>query len=55
MAFITIPLGSGRLKLKMVRDMRRPEREREVWVMKLGFLMITWWSGESLERYDRDG
>jgi hypothetical protein len=55
MSFINVPIGGGRLKVKMMRDMRRPEREREVWVLNLGFVIVTWWSGESIERYNRDG
>jgi hypothetical protein len=55
MSLISIPLAGGRLKVKRRSQMRRPEREREVWVLDLGLLIIAWWSGDSLARYHRNG
>jgi hypothetical protein len=55
MSLISIPLAGGRLKVKRRSEMRRPEREREVWVLNFGLLIIAWWSGDSLERYRQDG
>ena len=55
MSWISLPVAGGRFKIKRSRDMRRPEREREVLVLHFGFFIMSWWSRENLERYSRNG
>ena len=55
MALVDINFGRGRLKVKLKRHMRRPEREREVRVVDFGFFIVAWWSAENLTNYQRDG
>lgn len=55
MSWVSIPVAGGRLKIKRAGEMRWPERERQVWVLKLGSIVISWWSRKAIDYYQRNG
>jgi hypothetical protein len=47
---LRIPLPGGTLKMKVRRELRSRERERQVPVLKLGSLYFTWWQNKRRSR-----
>lgn len=41
---VRVKLPGGTLKMKFYRELRSPERQRRVPVMKMGSLYLIWWS-----------
>jgi hypothetical protein len=54
MAWLSIPLGRGRLKLRPKSQMRTVELTRRVPVLDLGPIIISWWNAEAVQRDIRE-
>ncbi|TPM38145.1 hypothetical protein [Mesorhizobium sp. B2-3-4] len=53
---VRIRLPGGTLKIKFYRELRSPERQRRVPVMKMGSLYLIWWSNNRrLQDSDAEG
>lgn len=53
MSWAKIRVGSGVLKIKPRRQMRRPEREHLVPMLDLGIIVISWWDAATLRAEDK--
>ncbi|MBS3848621.1 hypothetical protein PSC71_14005 [Devosia sp. J2-20] len=51
MAWMSFRTRGGVLKIKPRWQMRWAERTRQVWVLDLGVVVISWWSVQDLERF----
>jgi len=55
MSWLQIPFRRGVLKIKPRWQMRTAEREREVWVMDLGLVLVSYWDDKARLTYDHAG
>ena len=53
MSWLKVPLFGGVLKLKPASQLRRIEENREIPVLNLGLLYISWWGRETIRREER--
>jgi hypothetical protein len=49
---VRIRLPGGTLKMKFSRELREPERQRRVPVVKMGSLYLVWWSNSQRQNAD---
>lgn len=50
---LRIKLPKGTLKVKAYRELRTPERDRRVPVVKIGSMYVIWWSNKQTSSEDR--